>query len=129
MSVAITEKNSGVSIMVGSLVIFYLAWTIKELWLIEYIYSFGEILSPLLEALVKSLVWIVPAGIYIRFYLQSNPISYLKMNVNVKKGLFWGIVLLELLTEGVEFVRGNRFSGAPAIRRCPRGFHAAGTYE
>lgn len=83
--------------MVGYLVVFYLAWTIKELWLIEYIYSFGEIISPLLEALVKSLVWIVPAGFYIKYYLHSYPISYLKMNVNVKKGLFWGIVLSLLL--------------------------------
>ena len=97
MSVAHKAKNSDVSIMVGCLVLFYLAWTIKELWLIEYIYSFGEIISPLLEALVKSLIWIVPAGVYIKYYLHLNPISYLKMNVNVKKGLFWGIVLSLLL--------------------------------
>ena len=97
MSVAIKAKNSDVSIMVGYLVLFYLAWTIKELWLIEYIYSFDEIISPLLEALVKSLVWIVPAGLYIKIYLHSNPVSYLKMNVNVMKGLFWGIVLSLLL--------------------------------
>ena len=97
MSILTKEKNSDVSILIGYLVLFYLAWTIKELWLIEYIYSFGEIISPLLEALVKSLIWIVPAWIYIKLYLHSIPISFLKMNVNVKKGLLWGIFLSLLL--------------------------------
>ena len=97
MSILTKEKNSDVSILIGYLILFYLAWTIKELWLIEYIYSFGEIISPLLEALVKSLMWIVPAWIYIKLYLHSIPISFLKMNVNVKKGLLWGIFLSLLL--------------------------------
>ena len=97
MSILTKEKNSDVSVLIGYLVLFYLAWTIKELWLIEYIYSFGEIISPLLEALVKSLIWIVPAWIYIKLYLHSIPISFLKMNVNVKKGLLWGIFLSLLL--------------------------------
>ena len=70
---------------------------LKVLWLIEYIYSFGEIISPLIEALVKSLIWIVPACIYIKLYLHSIPISFLKMNVNVKNGLLWGIFLSLLL--------------------------------
>ena len=97
MSILTKEKNSDVSILIGYLLLFYLAWTIKELWLIEYIYSFGEIISPLIEALVKSLIWIVPAWIYIKLYLHSIPISFLKMNVNVKKGLLWGIFLSLLL--------------------------------
>ena len=97
MSILTKEKNSDVSILIGYLLLFYLAWTIKELWLIEYIYSFGDIISPLLEALVKSLIWIVPAWIYIKLYLHSIPISFLKMNVNVKKGLLWGIFLSLLL--------------------------------
>jgi uncharacterized protein len=81
--------------MVGGLFLFYLVWAIKELWLIEYIYMFGEIISPLLEAFVKSIIWIVPVWLYINYYLCTNPISYLKMNV--KRGLFWGIVLSLLL--------------------------------
>lgn len=97
MSDAIKAKNRDVNIMVGYLVLFYLAWTFKELWLIEYIYSFGEIISPLLEALIKSLVWVVPVWIYIKFYLHSSPISYLKMDINVKRGFLWGVVLSLLL--------------------------------
>lgn len=101
MSAAFKEKNNDVNIIIGFLVFFYLAWTIKELWLIEYIYSFGEIISPLLEALVKSLIWIVPVWIYIKTHLHSDPISHLKMNVNVKEGVFWGILLSLLLGAGL----------------------------
>ncbi|MFJ8099457.1 lysostaphin resistance A-like protein [Lysinibacillus sp. NPDC096212] len=86
-------KNNDVKTMIGFLLIFYFVWSIKELWLIEYIYSFGEIISPLLEALVKGFVWIVPTSLYIKYYLHTNPFDYLKMNVNVKKGLFWGVIL------------------------------------
>ena len=79
--------------MIGLLLIFYFVWTIKELWLIDFIYSFGEIISPFLEALVKWFVWIVPTWLYIKYYLHTNPFDYLRMNVYVIKGLFWGVVL------------------------------------
>ena len=110
MSAAFKEKNNDVNIIIGFLVFFYLAWTIKELWLIEYIYSFGEIISPLLEALVKSLIWIVPVWIYIKIHLHSDPISHLKMNVNVKEGVFWGI-LLSLLLGAVLILEAFLFNG------------------
>ncbi len=97
MNVANSTKFNNVNIMVGGLFLFYLVWTIKELWLIEYIYKFGDVISPLLEAVVKSIIWIVPVWLYINYYLCTNPISYLKMNVNVKKGLSLGIFLSFLL--------------------------------
>jgi len=96
---SITNKakiNNG-RIFIGGLILFYLAWTIKELWLIEYIYMFGEIISPLLEAFVKTMIWIVPIWLYIKYYLNTNPSGYLKMNVNIKKGLLWGTILSLLL--------------------------------
>lgn len=86
-------KSSNVKIMIGYLFVFYFVWSIKELWLRQYIYSFDETTSAFFEALVKSFIWIVPAWLYIKNYLATNPINYLKMNVNVKKGLFWGLVL------------------------------------
>ncbi|MEB2299009.1 CPBP family intramembrane metalloprotease [Lysinibacillus xylanilyticus] len=87
------EKNNDVKTMIGFILIFYFVWTIKELWLIDYIYSYGEIISPLIEALVKGVVWIFPTWLYIKYYLHNDPLDYLKMNVNVIKGLFWGVML------------------------------------
>ncbi|WP_238600202.1 hypothetical protein [Lysinibacillus tabacifolii] len=64
LSIESKVKNNDVKSMIGFLLLFYLVWAIKELWLIDYIYSFGEIISPLLEALVKGIVWIVPTWLY-----------------------------------------------------------------
>lgn len=57
-------KISDVKIMIGYLFILYFVWSIKELWLRQYIYSFDETTSAFLEALVKSFIWIVPAWLY-----------------------------------------------------------------
>ena len=97
LSIEKEVKISDVKIMIGYLFVFYFVWSIKELWLIQYIYSFDETTSAFLEALIKSFIWIVPAWLYIKKYLNTNPIAYLKMNVNVKKGVFWGIVLSILI--------------------------------
>ncbi|MFJ7183958.1 CPBP family intramembrane glutamic endopeptidase [Lysinibacillus xylanilyticus] len=97
MSVESKVKNNDIKTMIGFLLIFYFVWTIKELWLIDYIYSFGNNISSLLEALVKGLIWIVPTWLYIKYYLHTNPFEYLRVNVNVKIGLFWGVVLSLLI--------------------------------
>lgn len=99
--VANRVRFSNVKVMVVGLFLFYMAWAIKELWLIEYIYSFGNFISPVIEATVKSVVWIVPSWLYIKYTLHTSAISYLKMNVNVKKGLIWGIILSLLLGFGL----------------------------
>ncbi|MGG3889652.1 CPBP family intramembrane glutamic endopeptidase [Metabacillus fastidiosus] len=97
LSIENRAKISDTKIMIGYLFIFYFVWCIKELWIRQYIYSFDETTSAILEALVKSFIWIVPAWLYIKYYLHNKLFDYLKMNVNLKKGLFWGIVLSLLL--------------------------------
>jgi uncharacterized protein len=86
-------KISEVKIIISYLFLFYFVWALKELWLVKYIHLFDETTSAFLTALVKISIWIVPALLYIKYYLNTNPIDYLKMNVNVKKGIFWGVVL------------------------------------
>lgn len=104
-------KSSSVNDMIGLLVLFYVAWTVKELWLIEYIYSFGNILSPLLEAFVKSMVWVVPSWLFIKYYIHNNPVRYLKINENVKKGIIWGFVL-SLVLGGFLLLEASIFDDA-----------------
>lgn len=93
ISIESKGEISDLKIMIRYIFIFYLVWSIKELWLRQYIYSFDETTSAFMEALVKCFIWIVPAWLYIKYYLSTNPTDYLKINANVKKGLFWGIVL------------------------------------
>jgi len=79
------------------LIFFYFIWTLKELWLINFLRSFGDTTYALLESLVKILVWFVPFWFYVKYYLNTNPLTYLNLNINVKKGLFWGIILSALV--------------------------------
>lgn len=87
------DKISDVKILLVYLVIFYLLWALKELWLVKYIDIFDKNTSAIFEAVVKFFIWIVPAWLYIKYYLKASPVRYLKINVNVKKGLLWGAVL------------------------------------
>ena len=90
-------KICNVQTLVLYLFFFYFTWALKELWLIYSFHSFGETTYALLEALVKVLVWIVPIWVYVKYYLNTSPMNYFNMNINVKKGLFWGIILSSLV--------------------------------
>lgn len=90
------NKND-VKLFLTYILVFYSVWTFKELWLVQYIYPLGEVTSAFLNALIKISVWIVPVWLYIKWHLHSNPSNYLKMNINIKKGILWGIVLSLLL--------------------------------
>lgn len=89
-------KNNDVKAMIGFLLIFYLVWTIKELWLIDYIYSFGEIISPLLEALVKGFVWIVPTWLYIKLLSIDDYLNGFLMAGLAEEIVFRGLILQEI---------------------------------
>lgn len=105
LSIKKRDRISEVKIMLMYLLIFYLMWALKELWLVKYIELFDENTSAIFEAIVKFLIWIVPAWLYIKYYLNISPVHYLKLNVNVKKGLLWGAVLSLVL--GLYFAFGT----------------------
>jgi membrane protease YdiL (CAAX protease family) len=95
-----TENNAiicNVQTLLLYLLFFYFIWTLKELWLINFFHSFSEPTYAILEALVKVLLWIVPIWIYVKYFLNTSPMNYFNMNINVKKGLFWGIILSTLV--------------------------------
>lgn len=102
LSVKSENKISDIKPIILYLFIFYLVWIFKELWLAKYIHLFGDTTAGFLTALIKISIWIVPVWLYIKYYLKTNPIGYLKININVKKGVFWGVALSLLL--GLYFV-------------------------
>lgn len=83
----------GLKALVFYFLAFYMVWALKELWAIHYFRLFGEPTYTLLNALAKIVVWIVPAWLYVKYYLNTNPMNYFHLNINVKKGLFWGVFL------------------------------------
>jgi uncharacterized protein len=87
-----TEINRGRTFILY-LLIFYFVWALKELWIINYFLLFGGTTFALLNVMTKVLVWIFPIWIYVKYYLNINPMKYFNMNINVKKGLIWGVIL------------------------------------
>lgn len=41
----------------------------------------------------KFLIWLLLPILFVSFVLRQNPISYLKLNTNIMKGIFWGAVI------------------------------------
>lgn len=39
------------------------------------------------------MIWLLLPILFISFVLRQNPISYLKLNTNIMKGIFWGAVI------------------------------------
>ncbi|WML51694.1 type II CAAX endopeptidase family protein [Neobacillus sp. PS3-12] len=93
LSVESEAKIYRVRTLILYLLGFYFVWALKELWIINYFQLFGGTTYALLNALAKVLVWIVPIWIYVKYYLNINPMNYFNMNINVKKGLIWGVIL------------------------------------
>ncbi|MFC0475557.1 lysostaphin resistance A-like protein [Robertmurraya beringensis] len=87
----VDDNKINVKILIGFLFSFYVVWTLKELWFVQFIYLFEGATTSLLNGSIKVFVWAVPVCIIIKFQLNSNPFTYLKLNVNVKKGLLLGI--------------------------------------
>lgn len=59
---------------------------------------FGVILSTLTNLLWKPLFWILPAFLYIIYIEKSHPLTYLKLNVHIRKGVFWGLLISSYLS-------------------------------
>lgn len=93
VTVETQANNKGIKTLIFYLFVFYFVWALKELWVINYFHLFSEITYALLNGLTKVLVWIVPAWLYVKYFLGTNPMNYFHLNFNVKKGLFWGAIL------------------------------------
>lgn len=86
-----SENRNSIKILIRFLLSFYFIWTLKELWFVQFVYLLGGATSSIINGLIKVFVWAVPVCIIIKFLLNSNPFTYLKLNINVKKGLLLGI--------------------------------------
>lgn len=91
------DNKINVKILIGFLFSFYAVWILKELWFVQYIYLYGGATSSLLNGLIKVLVWALPVYLIINFQLNSNPSTYLKLNLNIRKGFTWGVCLSFLM--------------------------------
>lgn len=85
-------------IFVGYLAILFGAASIRDFFVIPFVtHSHVGIAAAFVEPLYKLLFWIVPTFLYIKYVFNANPLTYLKLTVNVRKGISWGGVVGVLL--------------------------------
>jgi membrane protease YdiL (CAAX protease family) len=65
-----------------------------------------KLLFELLWVSGKTLIWIIPVFIYLRYVDSVNSLEYLKFKCNLKKGIKWG-VLLGIAFIAIELIKYN----------------------
>jgi uncharacterized protein len=101
-------KLSSIKMLILYLCTFYFVWFINVLWAAKYIFNYDQnAFAFTINVILISLFWNLPAWLYIKYYLNVCPSHYLKMNVNVKKGLFWGGFLSLLIGIGIYISKGH----------------------
>ena len=69
--------------------IFYALWCIRELWLVQYLDMMNSIPRGITSAIIKIAIWVIPVMFLIKIMEKDNPLSYLGLRHNFKKGLRW----------------------------------------
>ncbi len=70
-------------------IIFYALWCIRELWLVQYLDMMDSIPKAIISAIIKIAIWVMPVIFLVGIMEKVNPLSYLGLYHNFKKGLKW----------------------------------------
>lgn len=88
-----STEQKRMEVLIIYILMFFIVWTIYGLDLFSDIYSNNAVLKIIVENSIKYIVWTVPVFILLKYVYNENPITYLKLNDNVGKGLIWGIAV------------------------------------
>lgn len=109
------EKRNSLTPILTYIIMFFIIWSVYEIMIatnIKDIYS--ENLNVFLNFIIKTLIWILPVYLYLKFYDRTNPISYLKLDKNIKNGLI-GALILSLFFTFYHFTRINLLGSGSGI--------------
>jgi uncharacterized protein len=85
------------------LLLFNAVWIFRELWVDSYIERLNDVTATFVKASIKIAVWVIPVWLYIKYYLHTNPFTYLKLG---RQGVLSGVFLSFLL--GIYFMLTNQ---------------------
>ncbi len=93
------------------LALFFLTWTLARLFWIKP--GIETVPAGLLEAAVKTAIWVIPVFVYLSKLDRVNPLTYLRLN-NKPKAVLWTINAI-IITAGILYV-GNHILGGAEFR-------------
>ncbi|WP_163582851.1 CPBP family intramembrane glutamic endopeptidase [Gracilibacillus saliphilus] len=70
-------------------IIFFALWCAREIWLVQYLDMMDSIPRAITSAVIKIVIWVIPVIFLVKVMEKSNPLSYLRLRHNFKKGLKW----------------------------------------
>ncbi|WP_217988503.1 CPBP family intramembrane glutamic endopeptidase [Paucisalibacillus globulus] len=70
-------------------ILFYLIWTIRELWLVDFINTMDPTVASIVGAVIKLLVWVAPIIILVKLVEKKEPLKFLGLRENLSKGFGW----------------------------------------
>ena len=83
------RRHTSLLTLIAYLVIFYLAWSCYILVLTPHFGS-GPLFL-LLETLAKLAIWTCPVLIFIRYVDTQDPLTYLRLRQNTRRGVLYGL--------------------------------------
>ena len=102
-----SKKNKNIKPILTYIILFFIVWIVYETMIATSIKNiYPENIHTFSNLIIKSLVWILPIYLYLKFYDRKNPISYLLLDKHVKKGLI-GVLALSLFLALYHFFRIN----------------------
>lgn|SRR5690606_10833717 len=70
-------------------ILFYLIWTFRELWLVDFINTMDPNVAAIVGAVIKLLVWVAPIIILVKLVEKKEPLKFLGLRENLSKGFGW----------------------------------------
>jgi len=92
----VTEQKRKTASFVTYLIVFHLFWMMGFVfWIYPWMKTLGEatLRYALVNAGVRLLVWVLPVFLYLRYIDRVNPVDYLKLKQNWKRGVAVGVLL------------------------------------
>ncbi|PID14611.1 CPBP family intramembrane metalloprotease [Sporosarcina sp. P34] len=59
------------------------------MWLVQYLDLMDSVPRAITSAIIKIIIWVIPVILLVKVIEKSNPISYLGLRHNFRKGLKW----------------------------------------
>jgi membrane protease YdiL (CAAX protease family) len=92
----LTQSNRQTASFVTYLIVFHLFWMIGFVfWIYPWMRTLGEttLRYALTNVAIRLLVWVLPVFLYLWYIDRVNPVDYLKLKQNWKRGLSVGVLL------------------------------------
>jgi len=71
--------------------LFFMIWILRVAFLTPFLGDPDTVEGALVSTAVQAMIWVMPVFIYIKFADKRSPLTYLKLNRNIRKGVICGV--------------------------------------